>query len=52
MAARVGAMATGGEILASAETLAEAGDPPTTDARAAAIRGVTEPVDLAAVTWH
>ena len=51
VAARVGALAGGGEILASAETVAEAGSPPTIDARSAAIRGVSEPVDLAAVVW-
>jgi class 3 adenylate cyclase len=52
VAARVGALASGGEILASAGTLAESGDPPTTDARTAPIRGVTDPVDLAAVVWR
>ena len=51
VAARVGALAGGGEILATSETLTEAGHPPTSDARAAAIRGVTDPVDLAAVVW-
>jgi class 3 adenylate cyclase len=51
VAARVGALASGGEVLATAATLAEAGDPPTTGARAAEIRGVTEPIDLAAVAW-
>jgi len=51
VAARVGALAVGGEILATTATLAEAGDPPTAGARAAEIRGVTEPVDLAAVVW-
>jgi class 3 adenylate cyclase len=51
VAARVGALAQGGEILATSETLAEAGDPPSSDARAAQVRGVSEPVDLAAVVW-
>jgi class 3 adenylate cyclase len=52
VAARVGALAQGGEILATAETLAEAGQVPTSDARSTPIRGVTEPVSLAAVTWN
>jgi class 3 adenylate cyclase len=51
VAARVAALAGGGEILASAETLAEAGETKATDAREAAIRGVTAPVNVASVVW-
>ena len=51
IAARIGALAVGGEILVSAEALAEAGDVPTLGARSEAIRGVTAPVAVAAVAW-
>ena len=52
VAARVVALAASGEILASAETLAEAGDVPASDARTTPIRGVSAPVSLAAITWN
>ena len=52
VAARVAALAAGGEILATAETLAEAGDVPATDARTTPIRGVSAPVSLSAITWN
>ncbi|MEA2612147.1 MAG: hypothetical protein QOI52_106, partial [Chloroflexota bacterium] len=51
IAARVGALAKGGEILATAETLGEAGDVATSDARSEPVKGVTAPVSLARVTW-
>jgi class 3 adenylate cyclase len=51
VAARVAALAQGGEILATAATLAEAGDVPASDARIAPVRGVTAPVSLAAIAW-
>ena len=51
VAARVAALAGGGEILATAETLAEAGDPPTDTLRAVSIRGVTSEARVATVTW-
>jgi class 3 adenylate cyclase len=49
VAARIGALAEGGEILASAETLAEAGDVTTTGRRTVPVRGVTAPVSIASV---
>jgi class 3 adenylate cyclase len=52
VAARVAALAAGGEILATAETLAEAGDVPASDARTTPIRGVSAPVCLAAISWN
>ncbi len=52
VAARVASLARGGEILATAETLAEAGDVRTSDARRTPVKGVAEPVSLAAVTWE
>ena len=50
VAARVSALAAGGEILASAETLAEAGGA-TTEARSVSVKGVSEAVSLAAIAW-
>lgn len=51
IAARVAALAGGGEILASAETLAEAGGVATSQTRTNAVKGVTEPVTFAAIAW-
>jgi class 3 adenylate cyclase len=51
VAARIGALAQGGEILASAETLTEAGRVPASAPRVEAVRGVTVPVTVAAVDW-
>ena len=52
VAARVAALADGGEILVTAETLGEAGDVPATAVREAAIRGVTAPIGVASVIWN
>jgi class 3 adenylate cyclase len=51
VAARVAALAQGGEILATAETLAEAGNVPASDVRTTPIRGVGEPVQVATLAW-
>jgi class 3 adenylate cyclase len=51
VAARIGAIAAGGEILASAETIAEAGEVATTGSRETPVRGATAPVTVAAVSW-
>jgi class 3 adenylate cyclase len=53
VAARIGALASGGEILASANTIVEAGEGhvAVSSARAEPIRGVTTPVDVATVAW-
>jgi class 3 adenylate cyclase len=50
-AARVAALAQAREILATAETLADAGDPAAETASEAVLRGLTMPVRLAAVGW-
>src|SRR5260221_4768156 len=50
IAARVAALAGSGEILASAETLAEAGEGSTLEARTRVVKGVTQPVTFAAIT--
>jgi len=44
-------MAVGGENLASAETIAEAGEVATTGSREAPVRGATARVTVAAVSW-
>ena len=51
VAARIGALASGGEILASAEALSEAGDLATSAPRSVPVRGSTAPVTVASVTW-
>jgi class 3 adenylate cyclase len=51
LAARVAALANGGEILATAETLADAGDVAASGSREASVKGVGAPVTIAAVTW-
>ena len=51
VAARVAALAGGGEILATAETLSDAGTVRTSGARSASVKGVTAPVDVAEVAW-
>ena len=51
IAARVGALAEGGEILATQDVLAEAGAVRTSGERSTPIRGVSEPIRLAAVDW-
>jgi class 3 adenylate cyclase len=51
VAARVAALAGGGEIVATAETLAEAGGVAATDSRETSLKGVTAPVKVASVRW-
>jgi class 3 adenylate cyclase len=51
VAARIGALAGGGEVLASVETLAGAGDVPISASREASIRGATAPVEVASISW-
>ena len=52
VAARIAALARGGEIIASADALAEGGDIPTTNPREVEIRGVSERVGVASVSWE
>ena len=51
LTSRVAALAGGGEILATAETLDEAGESATSDRRDASVKGVSAPVSVATVTW-
>ena len=46
-----GALATGGEILATSETIAEAGDVEAIEPRTVSVKGVTVPLNIAAVGW-
>jgi len=52
VAARVAALGGAGEIVASAETLEEAGSVPSTDMREATLKGVAAPVPVATVLWQ
>ena len=51
VAARIGARATGGEILASLESVADLGVA-TSAPRAEQLKGLAEPVELVAVAWR
>jgi class 3 adenylate cyclase len=52
-AARIAALAEGGEILASAETLTDAdGGFRVSEARDVSLKGVAEPVEVARVDWR
>jgi class 3 adenylate cyclase len=51
VAARVAALAEGGEILASAETIAAAGKVATSEPRTATVKGVAAPVSFASIIW-
>ncbi len=52
-AARIGALAGGGEILVSEETLAGAGGRyATTEARSVELKGLSEPVRVVALVWR
>ena len=51
VAARVAALGGAGDIVASVETIHEAGDVTATDSWAAALKGMAAPVEVAAVPW-
>jgi class 3 adenylate cyclase len=51
VAARVAALAGGGEIIATADTLAEASEVAVADTREASLKGVSIPVTVASVAW-
>jgi class 3 adenylate cyclase len=51
VAARIAALASGGEILASAEALDEAGEVAAIDEREVEVRGVSTPVRVASIIW-
>jgi len=52
-AARVGAIAEGGEVVASRETLEAAGGLYTaSDPRTVELKGISEPVEVLSVSWR
>ncbi len=51
VAARVAALAQGGEILATADTLTQAGNTKASATRITPVKGVATPVSLAAIVW-
>jgi class 3 adenylate cyclase len=51
VASRVAALAAGGDILATAETLAELAEVATSDVRDVPVKGVSTPVRVAVVNW-
>jgi class 3 adenylate cyclase len=44
-------LAKGGEIIATAETIAEAGELVTTEAREELLKGVSQPVKVSTISW-
>jgi class 3 adenylate cyclase len=50
-AARVGALADGDEILATAETAALASTPPVTGRRSVVLKGFADPVEVVSIRW-
>jgi class 3 adenylate cyclase len=52
VAARIGALAGGGQILASAGTLEQAGEVAASSVRSEPVRGVTTPVEIATIAWR
>jgi class 3 adenylate cyclase len=52
LAARIAAMAGGGEILASQETLGQADGLTGSEPREVRLKGFAEPVRVAAIDWH
>jgi class 3 adenylate cyclase len=51
IASRIGALAVGGEILASVTTLEESASPPAGTSRVVDVRGVSTPVSVTAIAW-
>ena len=50
--ARVTALAGGGEIVATSDVIADAGDVATTDVREATVKGVSAPVKVSSISWE
>jgi class 3 adenylate cyclase len=51
VAARIAALAGGGEILASAATAARAGFQPTSEPRPVSLKGVSGDVNIVSIGW-
>jgi len=52
VAARIAALAQGGEILASTATTALAGSQPTSEPRSVSLKGLTSDVDVVSIPWN
>ena len=52
MAARIAALASGGEILASAATAALADSHTATDSRVVSLKGVSGEVEVISIPWN
>jgi class 3 adenylate cyclase len=52
VAARIGALAGGEEIVASRETVEALGSVRTSDPRSAELKGIAEPVDVVSIDWR
>jgi class 3 adenylate cyclase len=52
VAARIGALATGEEIVASRQTVEALGGVRTSDLRSAELKGIAEPVDVVSIDWR
>jgi class 3 adenylate cyclase len=51
-AARIGALAQAGEIVASKETLAGTASFQMSEPRTVTLKGLSEPIDVVTVEWH
>ena len=51
-AARIAALAEGGEIVASKATVGSSSQYPVTDPRTVTLKGISEPVEVVSVDWH
>jgi class 3 adenylate cyclase len=51
-AARIAALAEGGEIVASRTTVGSASQYPTTEPRAVTLKGLSDPIDVVSIDWR
>jgi class 3 adenylate cyclase len=52
LAARIGALAEGGEVLASLDTIEEIDGLAVGEAREVSLKGIAKPVRVAAISWR
>ena len=51
-AARIAALAEGGEIVASKATVGSASQYPASEPRAVTLKGISEPIDVVTIDWR
>jgi class 3 adenylate cyclase len=51
-AARIAALANGGEILASKATVGSGSPYPTSEPRSVALKGISEPIEIVSIDWR